>query len=106
MSSSGNALNTFGMLVGVAGCSMDFSTSAKDVAPSSPEEFAAATGLEAGDVNITEDGVACKTLKVEPVDWPIKVQVLVDNGKGNTTPINPLRDGLAATWAALQPLAA
>jgi hypothetical protein len=59
---------------------------------------APASELDAGDVNITEDGVACKTVKVEPVDWPIKLQVLVDNGKGNTTPINPLRDGLAALF--------
>jgi hypothetical protein len=54
--------------------------------------------LQAGDVNISEDGVACKTLKVEPIDWPIKLQVLVDNGKANTNPINPLRDGLAALF--------
>jgi hypothetical protein len=57
-----------------------------------------ATDLQAGDVNIAEDGVACKTLKVEPIDWPIKLQVLVDNGKSNTTPINPLREGLAALF--------
>lgn len=54
--------------------------------------------LQAGDVSISEDGVACKTVKVEPIDWPIKVQVLVDNGKANTNPINPLRDGLAALY--------
>jgi uncharacterized membrane protein YphA (DoxX/SURF4 family) len=44
--------------------------------------------LQAGDVSISEDGVACKTLKVEPIDWPIKLQILVDNGKANTNPIN------------------
>ncbi len=54
--------------------------------------------LQASDVSITEDGVACKTVKVEPIDWPIKVQVLVDNGKPNTNPINPLRDGLTALF--------
>jgi len=52
--------------------------------------------LQVGDVSITEDGVACKTLKVEPIDWPVKLQVLIDNGKANTNPINPLRDGLNA----------
>ncbi len=51
-------------------------------------------GVTAADVTITEDGVECKTLKVEPIAWPTKVQVLVDNGRSNTTPINPLRDGL------------
>jgi hypothetical protein len=54
--------------------------------------------LQAGDVIVAEDGVQCKTLKVEPIDWPIKLQVLVDNGKPNTSPINPLRDGLAALF--------
>jgi hypothetical protein len=51
-------------------------------------------GVTAADVSITEDGMACKTVKVEPIAWPTKVQVLVDNGHANTTPINPLRDGL------------
>ncbi len=40
----------------------------------------------------------CKTVKVEPIDWPIKVQILVDNGTVNTNPINPLRDGLTALF--------
>jgi hypothetical protein len=57
-----------------------------------------ATDLGPGDVTITEDKVECKVIKVEPIDWPIKLQVLVDNGKSNTTPINPLRDGLAALF--------
>ena len=51
-------------------------------------------GLSAGDVTISENGVDCKTLKVEAVDWPTRVQVLVDNGRSNTNPVNPLRDGL------------
>ena len=52
--------------------------------------------LKASDVSVTEGGAACKTVKVEPIDWPMKLQILVDNGKVNTNPINPLRDGLAA----------
>jgi hypothetical protein len=55
-------------------------------------------GLQAGDVGITENDVNCKVLKVEPIDWPTKLQVLVDNGHSNTTPINPLRDGLKALF--------
>lgn len=51
-------------------------------------------GLAPQDVAITEDGTACKTTKVEPIDWPTKVQILVDNGRSNANPINPLRDGL------------
>ena len=52
------------------------------------------TDLQAGDVGVTEDGVDCKIVKLEPISWPTKLQVLVDNGKPNTTPINSLRDGL------------
>src|ERR1700722_16623240 len=52
------------------------------------------TDLQASDLMITEDGVACRVVKLEPVDWPIKLQVLIDNGKVNTNPINSLREGL------------
>ena len=58
-------------------------------------------GLNAGDVVITEDKIECKTLKVEPIAWPTRVHVLVDNGKPNTEPINPLRDGLKAFFTAM-----
>jgi hypothetical protein len=52
------------------------------------------TDLQAGEVSITEDGAECKVVKLEPINWPTKLQVLVDNGKANTSPINSLRDGL------------
>ena len=48
--------------------------------------------------SITENDVNCKVVKLEAVDWPTKLQVLVDNGRPNTTPINPLRDGLKALF--------
>jgi hypothetical protein len=51
-------------------------------------------GLTASEVTISEDGMECKTTKVEAVAWPTKVQVLVDNGRPNTNPINPLQGGL------------
>jgi hypothetical protein len=50
--------------------------------------------LKADEVSITEDGAECKVVKLEPINWPTKLQVLVDNGKANTSPINSLRDGL------------
>jgi hypothetical protein len=56
------------------------------------------TDLQASDVNVSEDGVDCKIVKLEPIDWPIKLQVLVDNGKATTNPINSLRDGLKALF--------
>jgi hypothetical protein len=51
--------------------------------------------LQASDVKVTEDDVACKVLKLEPAGT-MKVQVLVDNGQVNTDPITGLRDGLKA----------
>jgi hypothetical protein len=56
------------------------------------------TDLQASEVSVTEDGVDCKIVKLEPIGWPTKLQVLVDNGKANTSPINPLRDGLKALF--------
>ena len=54
------------------------------------------TDLTASEVTISEDGVACKIVKLELIEWPMKIQVLIDNGKANTTPINSLREGLKA----------
>jgi hypothetical protein len=62
----------------------------KVVGPNGP-----VSDLQMADVVVTEDGVACKVLKVEPAG-PMKIQVLVDNGPANTNPINSLRDGLQA----------
>ena len=56
------------------------------------------TDLQAGEVSITEDGAECKVVKVEAINWPTKLQVLVDNGRANTSPINSLRDGLKALF--------
>ncbi len=54
--------------------------------------------LQASDITVTEDGADCKVVKIEPVSWPMKLQVLVDNGKPNTNPIGSLRDGLKALF--------
>jgi hypothetical protein len=58
------------------------------------------TDLQASDVKVMEDGVACKVVKVEPAG-PTKVQVLVDNGEIITNPINGLREGLQAFFQKL-----
>jgi len=43
---------------------------------------APAKALEPGDVRIMENGVEAKITKVEPVNWPVKMQILLDNGVG------------------------
>jgi hypothetical protein len=50
--------------------------------------------LSASDVTVSEDGIGCKIVQLEPANWPTKLQVLVDNGKPNTDPVNSLRTGL------------
>ena len=38
--------------------------------------------LEPTDLRVMEAGVEAKVVKVEPVNWPVKVQLLLDNGIG------------------------
>lgn len=58
--------------------------------------------LGPGDVRVIEDGEPLKVVKVEPLAWPLKVQVLVDNGVGLGAPyIGSLRDGVRGLLEAL-----
>lgn len=59
------------------------------------------TDLKDGDVQIMEDGTECKVLKLEPIDWPTKLTVLVDNGQATTNPITNLRAGLRSLFEQL-----
>jgi hypothetical protein len=42
----------------------------------------APASLSPEQISITENGTTANVLKVEKVDWPVKVQVLIDNGVG------------------------
>ena len=58
--------------------------------------------LDVRDVRVVEDGVAATVARVERIDWPVKVQLLVDNGVGlGGGSIEPLKAGLQALLAAL-----
>jgi hypothetical protein len=51
--------------------------------------------LNASDIQVTEAGEAATVLSVERIDWPVKVQVLVDNGAGlGRDNLLDLRNGL------------
>ena len=54
----------------------------------------AITGLSADTFTIVEDGVKCRTLKAEPIQWPTRVTVLVDNGGKSGDYLLNLRNGL------------
>jgi hypothetical protein len=43
---------------------------------------APAKTVEVGDLKLMEDGTDAKVTKVEPVNWPVKLQILLDNGIG------------------------
>jgi len=50
--------------------------------------------LAPDDVKIVENGVEGKIVKIEPIDWPIRVQLLVDNGAGLGEALVQIRNGL------------
>ena len=50
--------------------------------------------LTAADVTVLEGDVEAKTVKVEPINWPIKLTVLVDNGSKSSDYLANLRVGL------------
>src|SRR3974390_3150945 len=52
--------------------------------------------LSADAFTVFEDNLPGKTLKVEPVDWPMKLTVMVDNGVASSGYIATLRSGLKA----------
>ena len=63
---------------------------------------APAASREASDVHVMEDGVAATVTKVERLEWPVKVELLLDNGVGlGGGSIQPLKAGVQALLAAL-----
>ena len=58
--------------------------------------------LEPADVQVKENNVDTKILKIDPVNWPIKVQVLVDNGIGlGSDNLSNIRTGVRGLIEAL-----
>jgi len=43
---------------------------------------ARAKSLDISDVHLMEDGVDATVTRIEPVNWPVKLQLLLDNGVG------------------------
>jgi hypothetical protein len=52
------------------------------------------TDLKAEDVSIQTDGTECKTTKFEAIDWPVKLQLLIDNGPVHTDALRQMREAL------------
>jgi hypothetical protein len=67
----------------------------------------AAAAVEPLDLQITESGRVARVVRVEPLDWPLSVQLLVDNGPGlERQNIIHLRNGARGFFEALPARAA
>ena len=53
------------------------------------------------DLKVLENGVEGKIVKVEPIDWPVKVQILIDNGTGMEQALVQIRNGVRGLVEAL-----
>jgi len=63
---------------------------------------APAKTLEPGDVRLMENGAEAKVTKVEPLNWPVKVQILLDNGVGlGGQNVQQLKNGVKGLLEAL-----
>ena len=63
---------------------------------------APAKTVEVGDVRLMENGADAKVTKVEPVTWPVKLQILLDNGVGlGSQNVQHLKNGIQAMLQAL-----
>ena len=58
-------------------------------------------GIAETDIQVQEDNAPGKVLKVEPIDWPIKVAVLIDNGTGSADRLTHTREGVRGLLQAL-----
>jgi len=62
------------------------------------------TSIDAADLRVKEHGSDATVLKVEPINWPTKLQVLIDNGVGiGSSNFVNLRNGVNGLIEALPP---
>lgn len=59
------------------------------------------TNLRAEEVVVTENGAAAAVIRMQPVNWPVRVTVMVDNGLGTSQYLVQYRNGLKDFFAAL-----
>src|ERR1051325_6085491 len=63
---------------------------------------APAKAVEVGDIKLMENGADAKVTKVEPVNWPVKLQILLDNGVGlGSQNVQQLKAGVKALLDAM-----
>src|SRR2546422_843515 len=57
------------------------------------------TDLTASDMSLILDGAACPGIKIDPINWPMKLTVLIDNGDVMVNALTSLREGLHSFFA-------
>jgi hypothetical protein len=63
---------------------------------------APAKTVQVGDVRLMENGAAATVTKVEPVNWPVKLQIILDNGIGmGSQNVQHLKNGVKALLEAM-----
>ena len=60
-------------------------------------------GVKDTDIGVQEDGADGKVLNLEPIDWPVKVALLIDNGTGSAERLTHTREGVKGLIKALPP---
>jgi hypothetical protein len=55
------------------------------------------------DIQVQEDSAPGKVLRLEPINWPVKVAHLIDNGTGSADRLNHTREGVKGLLKALPP---
>ncbi|HET9025118.1 MAG TPA: VWA domain-containing protein [Burkholderiaceae bacterium] len=92
-------------LVGALACVMAIDIHAQNTvtffASVVDEKGAPITTLAPEDFKVAENGVEGKVAKIEPIDWPVKVQLLIDNGTGMETALVQIRNGVKGFVEAL-----
>jgi hypothetical protein len=61
------------------------------------------TDIKDTDILVQEDGADGKVLRLEPINWPVKVALLIDNGTGSSERLNHTREGVKGLIKALPP---
>jgi hypothetical protein len=87
-------IGIFTLVLGGAGLVLDAQQPRQVWARVADAAGAPIPGLSAEQFTVIEDGVRCRTLKAEPMDWPIRLTVLVDNGGKSSGYLLNLRNGV------------
>jgi hypothetical protein len=61
------------------------------------------TDIKDTDFLVQEDGADGKVVRLEPINWPVKVALLIDNGTGSADRLNHTREGVKGLIKALPP---